>query len=85
MTGKLNPAPVDLVKVDVKAVKDSTVEAAADEIWKIYEELGALDQIAKGPELRRVAIEALEKALKAAHQQSAEAKSGAIHNAQPSV
>lgn len=73
LAGKTKLNPADLVKIDVKAVGDPTVEAAADEIWKIYEALGATDQVAKGPELRRVALEALGKALKAAHQQPAEA------------
>lgn len=72
LTRRTNPTPGDLVKIDLKAVGDPTVEAAADEIWKIYEDLGATDQIAKGPELRRVALAALDKALKAALQQPAE-------------
>lgn len=72
LTRRTNPTPGDLVKIDLKAVGDPTVEAAADEIWKLYEDLGATDQIAKGPELRRVALAALDKALKAALQQPAE-------------
>jgi hypothetical protein len=71
LTGKTSPGPADLVKIDVKAVGDPMVEAAADEIWKIYDQLGATDQIAKGPELRRGAINALDKILAAVNLQSA--------------
>jgi hypothetical protein len=46
----------DLAGIDVKAVDDSDIEAAADEVWQIYDGLGGTDQIAKGPELRRLAL-----------------------------
>lgn len=64
LSGKINPSPADLAKMDVKAVGDPEVEAAADEVWKIYEKLGGTDQIAKGPELRRLALEGLGEQLK---------------------
>ncbi|MBY5350009.1 AIPR family protein [Rhizobium leguminosarum] len=54
----------DLAGIDVKAVDDSDIEAAADEVWQIYDGLGGTDQIAKGPELRRLALEALNVKLK---------------------
>lgn len=64
LSGKTNPSPADLAKMDVKAVGDPEVEAAADEVWKIYEKLGGTDQIAKGPELRKLALEGLDEKLK---------------------
>lgn len=60
---KINPTAGDLAKIDIKAVDDAQVEAAADETFKIYETLGGTDQVAKGPDFRRMAVEALEKAL----------------------
>ncbi|MCP3055085.1 AIPR family protein [Aurantimonas marianensis] len=74
LTGKTNPNPADVAKIDVKTVSDTSVEEAADEIWKIYEQLGATDQIAKGTELRKIALEALNEVLKPAHQLPAEEK-----------
>lgn len=62
-TGKTNITPTNLATLDVKVVGDSQVEAAADEVWKIYEHLGASDQIAKGPELRKKVLEALNEKL----------------------
>lgn len=64
LIGKANPKPNDLAEMDLKAVGDSEVETAADEVWKIYHQLGATDQIAKGPELRKRALEVLSETLK---------------------
>ena len=50
LTGKASPKAGDIVKIDMKTVDDTNVEAAADEIWSIYQNLGADDQVAKGPE-----------------------------------
>ena len=61
LTNRKTPKPVDISKLDLKDVDDSEVEAAADEVWKIYTDLGATDQIAKGPELRKRTVEALTK------------------------
>lgn len=64
LVGKTSLTNSDLAGIDVKAVDDSDIEAAADEVWKIYHSLGGTDQIAKGPELRRLALEALNVKLK---------------------
>lgn len=63
LNGKISPTASDVAKMDLKTVGDPEIEAAADEVWKIYEQLGGTDQIAKGPELRKLAIEALGKKL----------------------
>jgi len=63
LTGKAPPKAGDIVKIDMKTVDDTNVEAAADEIWSIYQNLGADDQVAKGPELRKAAVAALSKRL----------------------
>lgn len=54
-----SPSTYDLAKMDVKAISDSEVEAAADDVWTIYEQLGGTDKIAKGPDLRKLALSAL--------------------------
>jgi len=72
LSGKKNPSPVDLAKIDIREASDSAVEGAADEVWKIYEQLGSTDQIAKGPDLRKAAIEALDKVLNNVNLQPAE-------------
>ena len=59
LVGKTSLTTSDLAKINVKTVDNSDVEAAADEVWKIYDGFGRTDQIAKGPELRRRALEAL--------------------------
>jgi hypothetical protein len=67
LAGKTKLTPSDLVAIDVMTVGDSVVEVAADEIWKIYQKLGPTDQIAKGPDLRRAALDALHDRLTAVH------------------
>lgn len=52
-------SPGDVAKIDVKLVNDEDVELAIDEVWKLYEELGASDQLAKGPDLRKATVDAL--------------------------
>jgi hypothetical protein len=64
LVGKTSLTTSDLAGINVKAVDDSDIEAAADEVWKIYDGFGKTDQIAKGPELRRLALETLNMKLK---------------------
>ena len=59
LVGKTSLTTSDLARIDVKKVDDSDIEAAADEVSKLYNGLGGTDQIAKGPELRRLVLEAL--------------------------
>lgn len=64
LTGKLDPKATDIAGIDIKAVTEADVETAVDEVSKLYNSLGATDQIAKGPELKRVVIEELAHVLK---------------------
>lgn len=49
-----------VAQLDVKSITDGEVEAAIDEVWKLYEKLGGTDQVAKGSELRILIAAALE-------------------------
>jgi hypothetical protein len=57
LTRKPAPKASDVAKLDVKAIDEGDVEAAVDEVWKLYEALGSSDQAAKGADLRKRAIE----------------------------
>ncbi len=59
MTQKTVPSAADIAKVGAKDIDDGEVEAAADSVWKLYSDLGADDQLAKGPDLRKAVSEAL--------------------------
>lgn len=48
-----------IAQLDVKAITDGDIELATDEVWKLYEKLGASDQAAKGSELRALTADAL--------------------------
>lgn len=54
---KATPKPSDVAKLDVRSVDEGYVEAAIDEVWKLYEELGSSDQAAKGQEFRKRTVE----------------------------
>lgn len=64
LSGKTKPTPTDFVKINIDSLDDSTIEAATDEVWNLYQKLGATDQLAKGPELRKSAEEILTRVLK---------------------
>jgi hypothetical protein len=53
------PSAPSIAKIDLKGLDDSVIEEATDEVWKLYTELGATDQIAKGPDLRKALSEKL--------------------------
>lgn len=57
----------DVASLDVKAVSDEDVESAIDAVLKFYEALGAGDQVAKGPDLRKAITEDLQKRLAKIH------------------
>lgn len=56
---KTTISPQDIIKIDLEKLDDSQVELAIDEVWKIFESMGATDQIAKGPDLKKKLSEAL--------------------------
>lgn len=58
---KIPLKPDDLAKFDLKAIDDGDVEIAADEVWKLYENLGGGDQVSKGPDLRKATLEEVNK------------------------
>lgn len=55
-----------LAKLDVKAINDGDVEQAMDEAFRLYEQLGATDQVAKGSTLRDLMAQTLAARLGAA-------------------
>ncbi|MBP2161665.1 MULTISPECIES: AIPR family protein [Asticcacaulis] len=60
LTGKSSPKAHDIANIKVTDINDSAVEAATDEVWKVYEEMsssGSSDQLAKGPDLRKQLME----------------------------
>jgi hypothetical protein len=67
-TRKVTPKPDDIAKLDLKAIDDGHVELAVDEVWKLYEALGASDQVAKGPDLRKATVDELSVRIKAIYE-----------------
>lgn len=63
LSGNADPTPSQFTKVDVKLVSDAEIEDAINLVNKIYVELGASDQIAKGPELQKIIHSAMCEAL----------------------
>jgi hypothetical protein len=59
-TGKVSPVAADVAKIDLKKLDDGQIEAAIDQVFSFYTALGATDQIAKGPELKRQLAEELQ-------------------------
>ncbi|MFC5423847.1 AIPR family protein [Bosea eneae] len=62
-TKKLTPSAGDVSKLDAKTINDPEIEKATDEVWNIYQILGATDQIAKGTELRKRLMEKIQESL----------------------
>lgn len=57
--GKAALSAAQIAKLDVKKITDADIEMATDEVWKLYESLGASDQAAKGPDLKDMVVNAL--------------------------
>ncbi|RTM07838.1 MAG: abortive phage resistance protein [Hyphomicrobiales bacterium] len=74
LTKKPHPQADDIAKLDVKTISDGDVEAATDEVWKLYEALGAGDQVAKGPDLRKATMDELAKQIREFFKQKANQK-----------
>ena len=65
LTEKVGMKPSDIATLDTKSIDDGDIEVAIDEVWKLYEELGATDQVAKGPDLRKATVDAISKRIAA--------------------
>ncbi|WP_244919808.1 AIPR family protein [Rhizobium grahamii] len=66
-TRKTHPKAEDIAKLDARKIDDGEIEAAIDEVWKLYDALGASDQAAKGSDLRKGIVEALATKIVAEH------------------
>ena len=60
----MEPRAAQVARIDLKGLDDGDIEAATDEVWKLYEELGRSDQVAKGPDLRKAVVNSLQEELK---------------------
>ena len=74
LVSKAAPGPADIAKLDIKAIDDGDVEIAADEVWKLYDNLGGGDQVAKGPDLRKATVDEVSMRLTALHKQMQKSK-----------
>lgn len=54
LAGTVDPSADDIAKVDQSKITDILVNAAADVVYQEYTKLGATDQVAKGPELKKI-------------------------------
>ena len=46
------PTPNAISKIDARNLPDKTIQVATEQVRKLYDGLGATDQVAKGSELR---------------------------------
>jgi len=74
LTRKASPKAADVAAIDIKVIDGADVEAAVDEVSKLYEALGGTDAAAKGPDFRKQTIEGVTATL-AAHRAKLEAPS----------
>ncbi len=66
LSGKINPSAPEIAALDVKSISDSVLQGAIDAVGVRYAALGATDQIAKGPDLRKLTSDGLTELLAAA-------------------
>lgn len=52
-TGGGSVTSYQLAQMDAKSIDDAKIIIAADTVWKMYQDLGGTDQVAKGPDLRK--------------------------------
>ncbi|MCV2872368.1 AIPR family protein [Defluviimonas sp. WL0050] len=64
---KANPSAPDVSALDVSKIGDDQLESAIDEIWKLYQGLGATDQVAKGPTLKNATLDELKRRIEIYH------------------
>ena len=51
-----NPSPSQVSRIDISKLTQQSAIEVADEVWREYIELGGDDQVAKGPELKKVLL-----------------------------
>jgi len=54
LAGRVDPSADDISKIDPAEITDDLLTEATNVVFGEYEKLGATDQVAKGPELKRV-------------------------------
>ena len=54
LAGTVDPSADDIARVDQSKITDTLVNSAADVVYQEYTKLGATDQVAKGPELKKI-------------------------------
>ena len=59
LVGRLKLNAKDIAALQESAVDDGDIEVAADKLWMLYDKLDRSDKVAKGPDLRKAAIEQL--------------------------
>ena len=53
LAGQVNPSADDISKIDPAEVTEDLLREGTNVVFAEYEKLGATDQVAKGPELKK--------------------------------